>query len=213
MATRDWFRRATWSADDRAVFETKLSRSRGQRSEHLRIQASTLAGTGGPANARGAIELASRYLEENPEGLFRASTHATIARALTTLGEIDSAIEAYRRAVAAERAVPNVRSCLYIEFAWFAATRKLSGIYDEVIGWMDNMEKTDLVLPVHQYHYFGALSLISSDLGDADHAKRMAGNALRAAERQKGPFERYPDIGVVSPQEGDVAARIRRLAS
>lgn len=71
MASGDWFRRTTWTPREEAEFEQKLSRSRGQRSEYLRLQASTLADTAEPANARTAIELAERYLRENPDGTFR----------------------------------------------------------------------------------------------------------------------------------------------
>jgi tetratricopeptide (TPR) repeat protein len=213
MSGRDWYRRTTWSLDDEAAFEAKLSRSRGSRSEYLRIQALTLADTRDPATARPAIELASRYLRENPAGLLRAEVHTTVARAFTTLGETDAAIQAYRRAVEAERATPNVRGYASLEFAWFAATRKLAGIYDEVMAaMMSDLQNDALLLPLNQYRYFGALALISSDLGDGDHAKRMARNAVDAAAKETGPFPRHPEVGIVPRQADEIRARIESLA-
>ena len=108
--------------------------------------------------------------------------------------------------------MPSVRGCAYLEFAWFAATRRLAGIYDEVMAAMSDLQKADLLFPLNQYRYFGALALISSDLGDQDYARRMARNALAAAAKETGPFHRHPDFGIVPRGEDEVHARVRSLA-
>jgi hypothetical protein len=67
MSTRDdWYRKETWSAADAAEFERRLKRSRGQRTQYLKLQAWHLAQTRKASLAAPAIALANKYLEEDP---------------------------------------------------------------------------------------------------------------------------------------------------
>jgi hypothetical protein len=213
MTDQSWYRSTTWTLDDQQVFEKRLARSRGQRPEYLRIQALTLAATRQVENARPAIDLAKRYLQEHADGLFTAQIYLTLAKAHTTLGEINQAVDAFRQAVIAENARPNVRDLAYLEFAWFAATRGLTGLYDEVTAAMNGaLQQADLVFPATQYRYFGALALISADLNDKEYAKRMASDALAAAARDQGPFSRHSKLGLVSRDRDKIRKRLEKLA-
>lgn len=197
MSNEDWSRRETWTAEDEVQFETKLSRSRGQRSEYLRIQAGTLAETREPAVARPAIRLATRYLDENPGGIFRAELLLTIATASATLGDLDAALRAYRDAVDAQRRRPNVHAMAHLHLAWFVATNHLDAAFDETLTLLEATLADDgLVLPYWQYRYFAAVAVMSSALGDATVAADMARRAIEAAEIERGPFWRHPNLGV-----------------
>lgn len=209
MSNEDWYRRETWTAEDEAQFEKKLSRSRGQRSEYLRIQAWTLAGTCEPAVACTAIRLATRYLDENPDGILRAGVLLTIATASATLGDHDAALRAYREAVDAQRRRPNVRAMAHLHLAWFVATNNLDAVFDETLTLLEAMlEDGDLVFPFWQYRYFAAVAVMWSALGNAAGAADMARRAIEAAEVERGPFWRDPSLGVARI---DVALH-RRLA-
>lgn len=171
MTQPDWFRHTTWTAEDASAFEEKLARSRGQRSEYLRIQAWTLADTRDPANAAPAIELAERFLCENPKDGTRASTLVTAALAETTRGDLEAAVEYYRRAVEVERTTRQMRIRAYLEFAWFVVIHGRTDLYSEVLAAINsNFERQDLVFPMTQYQYFGALALISSERGEREQA-------------------------------------------
>lgn len=214
MSNPEWYRQTKWTSEIATAFEERLAKSRSQRGEYLRIQAITLADTLEPANAIPAIELARRRLEHEESVLHAAQMHAVIAQAFTTLGKIPEALESYRRSVALENARRNVRGHHYIDFAWFAATYKLAEHYDEVLETMErNMTESDLVFPATQYRYFGALAMISSDLGDDQNAKRMALNALAAAAKEKGPFQRHPLLGLVLGRRDKIRRRLERIAS
>src|SRR5687768_1225179 len=116
MKGRDWFRKETWSADDAADFERRLSRSRAQRTQYLKLQAGHLAVTGKRDLATPAIELAKRYLQEDPNGLFEAQAHLIIAEASITLEDTEGALLAYRRAVEADSRRRNVRNLAYLQY-------------------------------------------------------------------------------------------------
>ena len=112
-----------------------------------------------------------------------------------------------------EREIPYFRGCCYIEFAWFASTHRKRDVYDEVLAAMESdLQDRDLIFPVRQFRYFGAIALIASDRGDKDLAKRMAKNALDAAAKRQGPFSEHPGIGVVRNTVDDSLARIESLA-
>jgi len=212
MTEADWYRNTRWTTQIENQFEARLARSRGQRSEYLRIQALTLADTLRPEYAEPAIALAQRHLELDPTGISAAQMHAAIAKAFITLGRKEDAIDAFRSAVKCELARPNVRGYHYIDFAWFVATNCLSSHYEEAMTAMENiMQEQDLVFPANQYRYFGALALISAETGNMKNARQMAQNALSAAAKERGPFWRFPGIGLVGQSKDTTRAKLERL--
>jgi hypothetical protein len=208
----NWYRRITWSANDAKEFEARLSRSRSQRAQYLKIQAWTLAETGDPTLMDPSIQLANRYLQEDPDGVFTVQAYLIIAKAHATKRDVTGAINAYRKAVKAEARIRGVRSNAYLAFAWFVVTQDLKGAFEEALEAMESMQKTDLIFPINQYKYFGSLALISDYQGDRDLACRMAKNALRAMQQTAGPFSRHKDVGLVDGVEENIQRRIWRLA-
>ena len=213
MQTRvEWFRKTSWSAADALDFEQRLGRSRGQRTQYLKLQAWHLAETHKPSLAGPAIDLAHRYLQEEPAGIFETQAHLIIATARTTLNDIPGAIQAFRAAIAAEVRPRQVRCCAYIQFAWFVATNGIADQFDFALESIEAMEESDLTFPLAQYRYFGALALISAAMEDHDQAKRMAQNALVAQERAS-PFPRHKGVGVVNGIDPTIQDKLRHLAA
>lgn len=214
MTKVDWFRQIEWTSEIEAEFEQRLSRSRGQRSEYLRVQALTLADQNVPSLAQVAINLARRQLELSATGIGAAQMWATIATAYVTLGQRNDALDAYRQSIRLEANRPNVRGGHYIDFAWYAATNSMVEIYQEVLAAIDNnMQERDLVFPATQFRYFGALALIADDSKDRDEARRLAQKAIGAAETKRGPFWRHPFLGLLKNRKDKVQLRLERLAN
>lgn len=175
MGTRDdWFRKESWSVADAAEFERRLSKSRGQRTQYLKLQAWHLAETRKARLAAPAIALANRYLNEDPGGFHEVEAHLIIAQANATLGNTGDALKAYRAAVKAESGKRGIRSCAYLSYAWFAATNGLTAEFGKVLKSMESMEEGDLTFPISQYKYFASLALISKELREEENARRMA---------------------------------------
>jgi len=211
-ARDDWYRKQTWSAADAAEFDRRLSRSRGQRTQYIKLQAWHLAQTKKPRLADAAILLAKRYLAEDPNGFFEVEAHLIIAEAKTTLRDFPGALHAYRSAVKAETRKRGLRCCAYLAYAWFAASNGLFEEFDDVLKSMESMQEADLLFPISQYKYFGALALISAERQDCENARRMARNALEA-ETKSAPFTRHKDVGIVSGIDSVTQKRIRQLAA
>lgn len=214
MSASDWYQNTEWTPAIAEAFEKRLSRSRGQRGEYLRIQALALVESKKSEYAAIAISLARRHLELEPQGISAAQMHAAIAKAFETLGDISSAIDAYRSAVKLECLRPNVRGYHYIEFAWFVAVNELTANYEEVLAVIEkNKQNQDLIFPANRYRYFGSLALISAFLGDAETAKRMAVTALESAAKENGPFWRFPRLGLVTGKTDVARACLNQLAA
>lgn len=209
----DWYRHTAWTREIEDEFEHRLSRSRGQRSEYLRIQAVTLADQDIPRLAPIAIRLAKRQLELSPVGISAAQMWGTIAKACITLGQLDEAVDAYRQAIRLEAGRPNVRGYHYIDFAWHVATNAAVALYSEVLAAVEeNLEERDMIFPANQYRFFGALALIAADSGDRVEATRMAKNAVSAAESKQGPFWRQPLLGLLKRSTDPIRIKLEKLA-
>ena len=212
MPRNDWYRRTNWTLRSSTEFENKLSRSRGSRSEYLRIQALTLASTRKRKLADPAIHLAERFLEENPGGLFRAQAYSTLALAYSTLGKRTEAIDAHRSAMEAEIAQPNVRGYCYLDFAWFVAFQNLTDLYDEATDALSaGFNERDLIFPVNQFRYFGALAIFAEHGENTAKVHRLASSALDAAAASVGPFSRHPSLGVVVRCDRKILRRLKRM--
>ncbi|WPO98245.1 hypothetical protein SFA35_16515 [Pseudomonas sp. HR96] len=209
----DWYRQIAWSEQIESEFERRLARSRGQRSEYLRIQAVTLADQDLSDLAPVAIKLAKRQLELSATGISAAQMWATVAKGCVTLGQFDEAMDAYRHAVRLEGQTPNVRGHHYLDFAWHVVTNSVVALYPEVLAAIEqNLQQRDLIFPANQYRYFAALALIAADSGDRAKASTLAKNALASIETSQGPFWRLPLLGRVKSRADPIRTRLEQLA-
>jgi hypothetical protein len=214
MTRMDWYRQTAWTREIEDEFEHRLSRSRGQRSEYLRVQSVTLADQDLPQLAPIAINQAKRQLELSPLGISAAQMWGTIAKAYITLGQPDDVVAAYRHAIRLEAGRPNVRGYHYIDFAWYVAANSAVALYPEVLaGVKANLQEQDLIFPANQYRFFGALALIAADSGNRAEARRMARNAVSAAKSEQGPFWRQPFLGRLKGGSDPVPVELEKLAS
>jgi hypothetical protein len=212
---RDWYRRTTWSASDEQDFLARLKRAR-RKAQYLVLQASALIDTGDRKLAAVGLQLIDRMLNEHPDAFFLSNAHLRRAEALVRLGRSEDAVFAFRDALAARRALPNVINYAYIEFAWTVARLGLRPSFDEVLAALEEFRQPDdLSFPVNAYRYAGALAFIMADRGDPTAARNQARLALKAIADETGPFSRHPDFGVVDPSRIDPAAhhRLRSLAA
>ena len=111
MSKTEWYRRSTWTEQDREEFTARLNRSRGAfyKAQYLRIQAAHLAEAGLHA---AAIELLDLLLLKFPEKNDLPFAHRQKAIALGRLRQTESAIEEFRAALAAQREYDEFRATL-----------------------------------------------------------------------------------------------------
>src|SRR5687767_401449 len=153
MSKLEWFRRTTWTDQDREDFDARLKRSRdaGNKAQYLRIQAFHLAEVG---NEECSIELLDRLFVEYPVKGELAQAHNQKASSLARLGKIAAAIEEYRAALQAERDFPNVRTNAWLDFGWLVVENQLSDLYDEVLRILKEFrDESGLKFPASEYSY------------------------------------------------------------
>jgi tetratricopeptide (TPR) repeat protein len=210
----DWFRRTTWTVEDRAAFTARLGRSRTtfHKAQYLRIQALHLAEAEPPLH-EGALELLDQLLRDYPDPFEVPQARQQRAASLAATQRRDEAIEEYRRALAAEASVRSVRVSAYVEFAELVLEDGRRELYAEALGAItERSDPGGEPFPVMRYRAETAAAFLSEELGDLDAARVHAALALAAAAQTQSPFRYHRDLGVVRSIATDVQARLWRLA-
>jgi tetratricopeptide (TPR) repeat protein len=210
----DWFRRTTWTSDDRAEFAARLGRSRTifHKAQYLRIQAVHLAAAEPPLH-EAALELLDQLLRDFADPFEVPQARTQRARSLAAVERRDEAIEEYRRALADELSVRTVRGLAYIEFAELVLEDKRREFYVEaLVGITARTDRGAEAFPASRYRAETAAAFLSEELGDYDAARAHATIALAAAAETQSPFRYHRDLGVVRSPAAEVQARLWRLA-
>jgi tetratricopeptide (TPR) repeat protein len=214
MTATEWFRRSTWTDQDRAEFDARLKRARGaaSKAQYLRIQAVHLAQAELHA---AAIELLDRMFAEFPERIELAQAHLQKAESLAALGKPDAAIAEFRAALQAQRQLPNVRTQAWLDFGWFVVVeRQQTDLFDEVATVLDEFRTVpSLSFPVEEYRYCTIRSLLAESRGDQPLAREFATRALAQATRDHSEFRYHPKLGLVGTQPAEIERRLKRLAA
>lgn len=207
---KEWYRRSVWSSEDAKEFDNKLMRAQaGNRPQYLRIQAVHLAEASLDAPA---LQLLERMLVEYPDDHFIALAHSQRADILLRLEKIEEAIVAYRQAMEAQRAKPNVHTNAYLEFAWLVANTNRVSLFDEALNMLEEFGG-DEAFPVLIFKYFGALAIIQATNGNLSAASGHAKKALAAMKEKESGFRNHPNIGLVRDVEPNILDRLNNIAA
>lgn len=214
MEREDWYRRTTWSQDVKDAFHERLGGSGGsyQKAQCARIQASYLENTGDPHLVEAALELLDLVLAEWPEPSELASRYSQKASCFKRLGNIDSAVTNFRRAIEAEVKSPNFGATARIEFMWFIAINKLVSLYPEALS-LQAPSSDGPQFPIDDFRAYGAKALMFEAQGERANAARSAQHALEAASHKESGFRYHTDLGLVGAEHAEVIGQLRRLAA
>ena len=208
MGREDWYRNEEWSAATEATFRDKLSRSRSSRAQYLRIQADYLADN----HPQAALALIEEYFETGDQFDVPMALCAR-AQAYRSLGKIDEAVAAYKRALNWEETHPRYTTPARTYYPKLVAERRISREYDYALYILaDRFQPTDHQFPMDRYNWNGSNALIASEQGRLVEAKEFAERALRAAAQTESPFRFHRKIGIVQNSSDDFGRRIKRLA-
>ena len=210
MARDDWFRGSSWSDSDQSVFFERLNRSRSlyHKSQYVRIQAGHLHDAG---LVKESLALLRRLYDEWPHESQLSCAYFQEAICHLDLGDLESAIAAYRKCFDAERD-NGVGTNARIEFLWLVATKSLSDLYDEAVEEFSSQDMP-LLFPLDEYRVAGAYALIFSDSGRTDEAKAYAHAALDAAAKTDSGLRYHKGLGLVLNPDRKIIKRLKRLAA
>lgn len=213
MGQHDWYRNTTWTEDIKSAFFGRLDRSRGDSSkaQYLRIQAYYLEETGNKELVLEALNLLDMMFKSHPDTTEFAIAHVQKARCFELLGNFESAVNAYREGIEAERMYPNSRANAGLYFAWFVVRHKLKEIYDEALKILA-VHEIGLSFPIEQFKFFSALAIIAFHMKRIDEAQKCAQKALKAMAKKESPFCNHKKLGLVSEPDKDIVETLTKIA-
>ena len=212
MSKLEWFRRTTWTDDDRKDFNARLKRSRGasNKAQYLRIQAYHLAEVG---NEEGSIELLDRLFAEFPDKLQLAQAHQQKGSSLARLSKIEAAIQELRAALQAERDFPNVKTNAWLDFGWLVVEKQLIDLYDEVSRVLQEFrDESGLTFPATEYRYATIQALLADAKGEEALASEFAKQALAEAAKVHSGLSYHPALGLAGSERNIFEKRLEELA-
>jgi tetratricopeptide (TPR) repeat protein len=208
----DWFRRKTWTPNDREVFFARLRRSRSafHKAQYARIQAYELLATRTPEAYSAALELLDLILADWPEDAQLASVYHHRAECFAGLGDLPHAVDAFRQVFRTQRTRKRELTMAHLDFGWLVATTPLPDFYDEALGLLSEFTHNDF--PVDQYRASAIHALIFDARGQPEQARRYANFALQSAAARHSGFRYHAKLGLVKSPDEKVYGRLRILA-
>jgi tetratricopeptide (TPR) repeat protein len=211
MAKDDWFRRTTWTDQDRDEFQARLARSRGaaNKAQYLRIQAYHLAEA---REYEVALELLEQLLKEYPEAFELEAVYDLQARCFIGLDNIDKAIEAYHSCFEFQKLYPHERTHAKLDYCWLIAINKISHLYAEVEPLLKKYQSSiSLSFPIQLFKLAATRALIAEEEGRLEYAAMFIKHAMNAAQQNNSGLRYHPNLGLVGEIPREVAQRLAAI--
>ena len=208
MASDDWFRNKTWSAQIEKRFFEKLARARTQRDQYLAIQAITVA----PRKPKAAIRLVEHYFETRKNDFHDVQALLAKVDAQNTLGDKLGLVGTYKEILAREAEFPNHKTTANVDFPYFVATQKIEKEYEYAVSVL-NERGDDVTFPLDRFKWQASYALISNIRGHRIAAKDHAIRAVAAAKAKESGFRYHQNLGLVGKKHKPVVKTLVRLAA
>ncbi|MFN3429836.1 MAG: hypothetical protein ACK46X_07770 [Candidatus Sericytochromatia bacterium] len=212
----DWYRRTTWTDEDRQAFFGRLlqSQSTFHKAQYARIQADALWATGDRALVGSARDLyvfvVREYAHEESQLLPAQVGRATCS---AELDDREETLEALLGAVSAHRSSPGWHPSALVKAGELAVRDRHTDAYpalDEALSGI--MRRRALTLPSDLYAACYALAFMAEQQGDRPRAQAYAHGALRAMAMSRTNDRRLPPGGLVRQPSAVVHERLLALA-
>lgn len=214
MSNDDWFRRKTWTPNDRAEFSARLKRSRGafHKAQYARIQAYELQTVGTLETLHAAVDLLDTILAEWRSDAQLAAVHHQYAQCLLRLGQQERAIESFREVFRAQRQRPGHITAAHLDFGWLCISVPLPKFYSEVLGALDEFQYAP-VFPVQVYRDAAIRAIIHHSRSEHQIARECAQRALSSAALTRSLLPRHPTLGVVTAPDLGFHAQLQSIVA
>jgi tetratricopeptide (TPR) repeat protein len=178
----------------------------------LRIQAWHLHETDAPECLRAALELLDKLLAEYSNDIELAPAYVLQAECWLGLGQVQRALDSYRKAMQREQDFPNVKAGARLGFGWTVIELELAELYEEVAALLEESGKPhSFLFPIEKYRFSAILALIEEERGNHQKARHHAQIALDAARQRHSGLRYHSRLGLVEDTTTKIHARLERL--
>lgn len=201
----DWFRKQTWTEEDKQEFFLKLKRVRdkGMQAQYIKLKAGALAYTKDFRLMQNAEDLLHYLFTKYPEDKGEKS------QALHMLGDIykfrgdnQQALDYYKQAIDFEEIFPHSITNAYSDYAILAVKTGRTDLYDTVEEILSKGRYESYnIFPIANYRKYSILSIISKHKNDTEKAKYYADLANENAEMQQSGFNNHKTLGLVQKRD------------
>ena len=214
MSSEDWYRRKSWSANDKQAFMDRLGRSRSNyhKSQYLRIQAYELVNHIKKPLYNEALDLLELLISQYSDKSQLAETFIQRAECYLSLNQYILALQAVEKALESQRNYPNIHTRAYQLFAEIILKLKLIPRYSEALMVIDEFAYHES-FPVEIYKTARARALIYDGIGKTELAKLFANQALEAQRMSESPFKYQKKLGLVHTPDSRMHQRLLQLCS
>ena len=129
------------------------------------------------------LNYSDKLFSDFPDKSQLAQAHLQMAECLLARDRVDDAIGEYRAALNAEKAYPNSRTQVWLDFPWLVVTRRMSDLYVEARLFLD-WRGSHSLFPIEEYRLATVLAFLADESGDSHSARKHAVAALNAAAKE-----------------------------
>ncbi len=210
----DWFRKTSWSDEERLDFFERLNRSRKHnRAQYLRIQASSLAAGNNTESLTAALELLEILFTEYPERTELASAYLQKADCFRALGKVLESVSFYKKSIDFQRSFPNVQTQAPIQFGIVVVENDLIDEFSNIILILQEFEEDLITFPIDRYHVSAIRAIIEKRLGSSSKARALALIAMEAARCTNSGFRYHASLGLVRDLETNLHRKLQAVIS
>jgi tetratricopeptide (TPR) repeat protein len=209
VSDHEWYRRTSWTEQDRTDFynRLKLSRNQFQKAQCARIQAHYL----GKVDAEAALTLLDQVIDEWPEPSQLAQAYFQKAECFIRLGRKREALKAFFESFEEQRIRPNWQTNAFLDFGLFVIKNRMTSLYDKAEQVLDEFW-SPVLLPIHRYKLHAIRAVTMAYRRDRDGARFHANCALDIAALEHSGLHYHPEQGLVGRQDPWLEDKLRRLA-
>ncbi len=212
MDKENWYRNTQWTQKIKDEFFQHLNRSKTDynKAQYIHIQASTLFDSKKENHVIVALELLDLMLQKYPHPSHLATAYLQRALCYEFLKDSNSALEAYRDSVKAEREKDSIKVIAPLHFGWFVITHKKTGLYDEVLRNMKLIIEPYLILPMNQFKFASIYAIIIEQKEEHEKAKEFASQALEIAHKNN-LFKKNKLFSFIKSSERLIIKKLKKI--
>jgi tetratricopeptide (TPR) repeat protein len=208
--TRDWYKRKSWTEEDKRNFFARLEESGddAEKARFLNTQAAHLE----ESDPAVSLELLSKSVKEFPQQAELSQAFLQMAHCSILLGDEEGSVGFFRKALDREKTHPEAITHAYLHFPIFAVSYERSDLYAECLLVLGRYKERPQH-PSDQYWYHAALAMISQHSRDHEAARLHAEEALDAASARRCGVRQHPKLLMLGERSTLLEKKLEELAS